>query len=230
MCRRDLQGGTAGPRPSPGPTACVPAVDTGHYGTPPLCPPTPPSLLALNQGWRGHSQDGVIPQLAGGAGGQPGAHEAAARWSQIPPPQGPGLPPEQWRRPRGQASSLGGGQTLGCHCCCVCWPRGRGAAGRTQRPPLLGRCQGLGRLRPQRVPAAVPGLRWPSTCALRSSSGYKCLGGHRGLSWVRPRPPLPPPRLQNVPEQPRPGASTWECAQTPEGRERNQPGGQGGPA
>lgn len=144
-CRRDSRP----PGPAQDPQPVFPAVDTGHYGDAPSVPPYPTLLLALNQGWRGS-----LPRRCDPTAGRWGLvvsqeqYEAAARWSQILP-RGPGLPPRAVEKaPGDRPRAWAGGQTLGCHCCCVCWPRGRGAAGRTQRPLCRVGCQGLGRLRP----------------------------------------------------------------------------------
>lgn len=182
-CHREVQpgagvpaggpaGGTAGPPAQPR-THSLCSLGCGHRAPRDALsvPPYPTLLLPLNQGWRGS-----LPRRCDPTAGRWGLvvsqeqHEAAAPLVSDPP-RGLGFPQSSGEGPGDMASSLGGRPDAGCHCCCVCWPRGRGAAGRTQRPLCRVGCQGLGRLRPPAVPAAVPGLRWPSTCALRSSSG-----------------------------------------------------------
>lgn len=199
---RGPAGGTAGPPAQPRThSLCSLLWTPGTMGTPPLCPPTPPSSLPSTRDGGGHSQDGVIPQLAGGGWW-------SARSNMRPPPAGLrsspgglGVPPEQWRRPRGTGLEPGReARRWGVTAAVSAGPVGAGLLGGHGGLSAGSGVKVWAAFVPQRVPAAVPGLRWPSTCALRSSSGYKCLGGHRGLSWVRP--PcccLPPPRLQNVP-------------------------------
>lgn len=133
-------------------------------------------------------------------------YQAAVHWSQILP-RGPGLPPKTVERVPGDRPQAWAGR-----------PDTRvtaaASAGATGAGPLgvhRGLSAGSGvKVRatfvPQRVPAAVPGLRWPSTCALRSSSAYECPGEHRGLSWVHPTPASHPDSSRAFLEHPRPGS------------------------
>lgn len=147
----------------------------------------------------------VFPAVEVGAGSQPGAIPGR-RPLVSDPPQGawaspktvervPGDRPQAWAgRPDTRvtaAASAGatGAGPLGVH-------RGLSAgSGVKVRATFV----------PQRVPAAVPGLRWPSTCALRSSSVYECPREHRGLSWVHPTPASHPDSSRAFLEHPHPG-------------------------
>ena len=127
--------------------------------------------------------------------------QAAAQWSRVLP-RGPGLSPRKVGRVPGDGPRAWAGRPgTGVSAAVSAEPAGAGPLG-GQRPLCWVRCQGSGRLRPQRMPTAVPGLRWPCASALRSRSGDQCLGECR-LSWVRP-PCLPPPRWQSAPGAPLP--------------------------
>ena len=203
-CRRDSRP----PGPAQDPQPVFPAVDTGHYGDAPSVPPYPTLLLALNQGWRGS-----LPRRCDHTAGRWGLvvsqeqYEAAARWSQILP-RGPGLPPERWRGSRGTGLEPGReARRWGVTAAVSAGPAGAGLLGGQRGLSAGSGVKVWAAFVPQRVPAAVPGLRWPSTCALRSSSGYECLGGHRGLSWVRPPAAASHPYgCRTFLEQPRPGS------------------------
>lgn len=162
-CRRDSR-----LRPSPGSTACAPCRGHRHHGDAPLCShPTPPPCPQPGM-------EGSLPRRCDPTAGRWGLvvsqeqYEAAARcprplpgaWASESSGEGPG----------GQASSLGS-QTLGCHCCQSAGPVGAGLLGGHR-----GLCRvGVSRFGPPSSPASARSCardwRWPSTCALRSSSG-----------------------------------------------------------
>lgn len=125
---RGPAGGTAGPLAQPRThSLCSLLWTPGTTGTPPPCPPTPPSSLPSTRDGGGHSQDGVITQLAGG-----GWWSARSNMRPLPAglrssPGGRGFPQNGGEGPGGQASSLGGRPDAGVSLLlCLLAPRVQG--------------------------------------------------------------------------------------------------------